>query len=287
MISYLLAVLAAAANASSSVLQRKADRDEPDEVSLHLRLILDLLHRPVWFAGILSVIVGFVCQAGALSRSPLAVIEPILVLELPFTLALGAIVFHRRIRGRDWVAGAAMTGGLALLIVSLSPRGGSAAQVTGIEWVLGIAVSVAVIAGLVGRGRRHRGQGRAAYFGAATGAAFGLTAALMTAMSEVFARNFAAIFTTWQTYAMVATGALAMYLLQNALQAGTLVAAQPGITLSNPVVSITWGVILFHERVNVGPLLAGAIVGAGLIWWGTMRLSRSWVTEPRLETTPG
>jgi hypothetical protein len=46
---YLLAPLAALANASSSMLQRRANRDEPDDASLSLRLVLDLLHRPVSF----------------------------------------------------------------------------------------------------------------------------------------------------------------------------------------------------------------------------------------------
>ena len=52
MLSYLLAVLAACANATSSVLQRRANREVPQKQNLSLRLIGSLLHPPIWFGGI-------------------------------------------------------------------------------------------------------------------------------------------------------------------------------------------------------------------------------------------
>jgi drug/metabolite transporter (DMT)-like permease len=111
--------------------------------------------------------------------------------------------------------------------------------------------------------------------GVATGAMFGLTAALMARMSQSLSGGLPGIFTVWQTYAMVATGLAAMYLLQNALQAGTLVAVQPGLTLTDPVVSILWGVVVFHERVRGGVWLLAAGLAFGLVVVGTVSLSRS------------
>ena len=52
MLSYFLAVLAACANAASSVLQRKANREIPQRENLSWKLIRSLLHKPVWFGGI-------------------------------------------------------------------------------------------------------------------------------------------------------------------------------------------------------------------------------------------
>ena len=67
--------------------------------------------------------------------------------------------------------------------------------------------------------------------------------------------------TSWQLYAMVATGALGMFLVQSALNAGRLIAAQPGLTLSDPIISILWGVLAFHEKVRGGlfPLLFASL----------------------------
>ena len=52
-----------------------------------------------------------------------------------------------------------------------------------------------------------------------------------------------------------------MFLVQSALNAGRLIAAQPGLTLSDPIISILWGVLAFHERVRAGmiPLLLAAL----------------------------
>jgi hypothetical protein len=58
MLSCLLAVLAACANATSSVLQHNANREVPRSENLSWRLVSSLLHEPVWFAGILAITVG-------------------------------------------------------------------------------------------------------------------------------------------------------------------------------------------------------------------------------------
>ena len=54
--SFLLAVLAAACNATSSVMQRKANRDEPDERSFGIALLGDLLTTPAWLLGLVAMI---------------------------------------------------------------------------------------------------------------------------------------------------------------------------------------------------------------------------------------
>jgi drug/metabolite transporter (DMT)-like permease len=101
MLSYVLAVLAAFGNATSSVLQRKANRDVPRNQNLSWRLIWSLLQQPVWFGGILAICVGFLLQATALDSGDLATVEPILVLELPLTLILAARIFGQRMHGRE------------------------------------------------------------------------------------------------------------------------------------------------------------------------------------------
>lgn len=277
MLSYLFAALAACANAASSVLQRKADSEESSEDNLSLRLIVDLLHKPVWFLGILGVIAGFLLQAAALSNGALAVVEPILIIELPITLLVAGVVFHRRLHVREWTAALAMTVGLAGLLYFLSPSGGAGAGLSWYTWTIGIGVNLAVIGALIAAARRGNSGGRrAALLGVAGGSSFGLTAALMKAMTDALnAGGVARIFTTWQTYAMIVAGGLAMFLLQSSLNAGPLVAAQPGLTSADPVVSILWGVLAFGEHVHTGFDLAVAALAAAVVGWGVFRLSRS------------
>lgn len=223
-----LAMLAALANATSAVLQRRANRDEPDRKSLSWRMILDLFHRPVWLAGLAVVITGFLLQAVALRGGRIAIVQPILSLELPFVVVLSSIVFSGPPRPTEWLLASAMAGGLVLLLASLAPTPGKSAPVEPAQWAVGILINLTVVAFAIWRGRANRYGRRAAYFGAAAGMSFGLTAALMTSMNAAFARaGLIGAVTTWETYLMVAAGLLSMFLLQNALQAGRLVTAQP------------------------------------------------------------
>jgi drug/metabolite transporter (DMT)-like permease len=279
----LLAVLAACANATSSVLQRKANRQVPRSQNLSLRLIWSLLHEPVWFGGILAVCSGFVLQAAALSMGELSAVEPILVLELPVTLILAARVFQARLGRLEWGAVAAMTAGLAGLLYFLSPAAGRSETISWHAWVAGAGVNLAAVGALVWLGRRGhlRGAGRensafrAAMLGVAAGAQFGLTAALIKGMTDTYAQGFAALFTSWQLYAMIASGLLGMFVLQSAMNAGRLIAAQPGLTLSDPVVSVMWGVLAFGERVRGGWFAVLALACAAAIAAGVLVLARS------------
>jgi hypothetical protein len=221
MLSYFLAVLAACANATSSVLQRKANKKVPQNENLSWKLIRSLLHEPVWFGGILAVTVGFLLQASALGAGELAVVEPILVLELPLTLILAARVFGSSMGWREWAPTLAMTVGLAGLLYFLDPTPGRHGEVHPYVWIIGIGANLALVGALVAWGRKGpagRGGGtggssahQAAVFGVAGGSAFGLTAALMKGTTAHYANGFVTIFTSWQLYAMVAAGALGIF----------------------------------------------------------------------------
>lgn len=284
MLTYLLAVLGACANATASVLQRKASTEVPGADSLSLRLIEQLLRRPVWFAGVLAVIAGFLFQAAALAVGELSVVEPVLVCELPLTLVLAARVFHTPLHTREWASALGMTVGLAMVLYFLAPSQGNPEAVDWYVWPLGIGANLAVVAAAVQWGRRgpavpegeQGGSGRrAAGLGVAAGTAFGLTAALMKGAMGHYQQGIAAIFTGWQLYAMVAAGILAMFLLQSAVHAGRLLAAQPGLTLSDPLVSVLWGVVAFQESIRTGVYLLLAMVGGALIAVSVHVLSRS------------
>jgi drug/metabolite transporter (DMT)-like permease len=283
--TYLLAVFAACANATSSVLLRKANRKVPQRQNLTARLIRSLLHERVWFGGILAVIAGFLLQAAALSFGQLSVVEPILVLELPATLLLATLVFRSRLHSREWGAAATMAAGLATMLYTLSPSGGSPEGVRWYTWVVGIAINVAFVASMVAWGRRGPAGGgprsgqssalQAAVLSVGAGATFGLTAALMKGMTSAYPRGILAVLSSWQLYGMVAVGIAALFLVQSALNAGRLVAAQPGLTLTDPIVSILWGVLVFGEQIRTGWFLVATIVGGLVILAAVLVLARS------------
>jgi len=271
-----LVLLSAAANAAALVLLRKATEAEEDRPKFSLPLLWLLVRRrPVWGAGIATIAVGFVLQALALANGPLSVVQLVILMELPFTLILAWPVLGGRLQAREWSAIAAMPAGLVVVLFSLVPTGGNPFSPDLLTWLIGLAVTVAVVLVLLGLGRRSSPAVRTALFGVAAGAASDPIAVLVKAVAVTFARGFIAVLTTWQTWALIGAAIAGFLALQNALQAGRLAASQPGVTLANPAVALVWGIGLFHEQIQTGWRLVGAGLGAALLVGGAVLLSRS------------
>jgi drug/metabolite transporter (DMT)-like permease len=274
--SLLLAVLAAGCNALSSVMQRKANRDEPEDRPFGIALLGHLLTRPAWLLGFVAMLASFLLQAAALDQGELSAVEPVLALELPLTLMLASVVFRRRMNRRDWISSVAMAVGLAIFISVLAPSDGDAAAFSGSLAVLATAATVAGIAGTAVLAQLGALRARAALFGVAAGSGFGLTASLIkVSVTRLSNSGASGLFSAWETYGVAVAGVSSVVLVQAALHAGTLVAAQPGITLLDPLVSLLWGTVVFDESTRTGPILLLAAAGAVLIIVAALGLARS------------
>lgn len=220
MLSVLLAVLAAGANAAASVLQRVAARRWRDSGMSGVRLMWHQLREPPWLAGIAAMAGGFALQIGALATGPIALVQPLLVLELGFTLLLSGVVFGAPLHRREWTAVAGMSVGLALLLAGLSPTGGDPGQTSPLVWAAGSAGTLVVVAVLIVVALRRQRDQRAEYLGVATGIMFGFTAVLVAAVTNSGRHGPAGLLTTWQTYAVVVLGPAGFFLLQERCGSG-------------------------------------------------------------------
>jgi drug/metabolite transporter (DMT)-like permease len=274
-LSVLFAVLAAVSNAVGTVLQRQAALIVPQSNGYRLRLMLDLLRTPVWFGGILGVIFAALFQALALVTGPLAVVQPIFVLELPFALLVSGLVFRKRMPRQGWVSVALIVVGLGTALFAASPSGGDL-QPSMTLWVLALAsCGGAMVLLAVAALRRPVGPARAVCLGTAAAIGYALTAALMKSATDTLDhQGVAAFFESWQTYGFAAVGVCALFLLENAMQAGPLVASQPALTLGDAMISLSLGVTLYNESVRTGWWLLPEILGAGLVLLGAVGLSR-------------
>ncbi len=284
-----LVLLAAVVNACSTVLQRRAARDEPDDAAFSIGMLFDLVRRPSWVGGILCMIVGFLLQAAALTVARIAVVQPLLTAELPLTLLLAAWVFGHGLPAREWVAIGAMAVGLAGFVFCLAPRGGDVLGASTLRWVVALGIGLVAVVALTLVGRARHGQPRAAALGLATGTLFGIVAALVAGVGAAWAGGIPGLLTAWQTYAVIVLGPTSFFLLQSALQAGKLDASQPGFTLMNPLVGVLWGVFVFGEQPRAGAWLVGELASAAVIVAATLLLVRSpalQAGEPAADSTP-
>jgi drug/metabolite transporter (DMT)-like permease len=95
-----LALVASCFTALASVAQRRAAAPAPGEMSLSWRLVGYLIHRPVWFLGIASMILGFIFQVQALRVGSLSLVQPIIATELVIVFGILAFTDRHRVHAR-------------------------------------------------------------------------------------------------------------------------------------------------------------------------------------------
>ncbi len=275
-LSFLCAAAAAFGNAVANVMQRKASLEQDPNRGFSARLLLELVRTPTWILGFSGMVASFLLQAVALGLGQLSAVEPIITLEVPLTLLVAGRVFGQRLGRGDWVAIFLMTGGMIALVGSLDPRPGDETHVTSFTYLVAGSATTATILSLVLAGRRGHRIWRTACLGAAAGASFGFTATLIKeTVAQLSAAGVVGMVTTWQTYAAIGFGLLGVVVMQAALHTGPLIAAQPGFTLMDPIVSVLWGVLVYNEQTRTGGWLALATGGTVLLGIGVVRLAHS------------
>ncbi len=282
----MLAAFAATGNALAAVMQRKAALQEQDS-DFGRGVMLRLMRNPVWITGILAMVAAFGLHATALNLGELSAVEPIIALELPLSLLFASWTFSARLGRLEWASTITMTGGVIVVLTALSPTPGKPTGVNHVTYVLAGGGTAGTVGILYVLGQLSRGPFRAACLGASAGTSFGLTASLVKeSVTQLSDRGLFGLVSTWQTYAAISFGVLGVVLVQAALHAGRLVAAQPGITLMDPLVSTLWGVLVFNEQTRTGIYLVVAALGAFAMLASVLVLARSPLLESSEDGQP-
>jgi uncharacterized membrane protein len=272
---YVLAVAAALSNALTSVFQRMGVEDAPEESTMRLSLLAHAIRRGVWIMGFGFMICAFLFQAFALHIGRLSVVQPILVMELLFLVAILGTYFRFSISIREWVGVAAIAFGLSGFLLFAAPGGGTEVP-TNLGWIVVGGASASLIVVTVIATRWGPRWWKAAMFGSSAAVAYAFTAALIKVVSDFAANDWASLFVHWQTYGVIVFGLLGLFLTQNAFHAGPLAASQSTLVLVDPLVSICIGIALFGDSLRTsgpyGPLEALSLL---VLFMGAVFLSNS------------
>ena len=117
------AFLAACAFALGTVLQQKGTLDTTSG-SGDSHWLIQILHKPVWLAGMLLQASGWVLQAVALDKGPLMAVQAITTLSLVIALPFGAWLTHQHIDRRVVLGAVAVVAGIVVFLSVGSPQAG-------------------------------------------------------------------------------------------------------------------------------------------------------------------
>ena len=270
-----LALVASCCFAVAAVIQQSAAARLPSGRAFDPAVLLRLVRKPAWLAGLAAVIAGFGCQAAALGLGRLVVIEPVLATSLLFALLLAARRARRALRPGEWAAALAVVAGLAVFLVAGQPTGG---QRTAGAAALGLAAAVA--AGLTGLciavATRSPGHRRALLLGVGAGVAAGATDALVKSVTVIAAGHPLTLFADARLYLLIVVGLLSFTIQQNGYRAAALAAFLPAFAVTEPVAGSLLGLIIYHERLSGQPgQIALELAACAAAIWGIARLAAS------------
>jgi drug/metabolite transporter (DMT)-like permease len=281
--SIVFALLGAFSQALTSVLQRLANVAGSEVKRSAWQTTLYLVRQPMWLLGMVSMGGTFVFTALALYFGELATVQPILVTELIFTLALRRFWLGDRIASRTWGAAALLCAGLFGFLVVAHPQEGHG-HPSPAAWIVAVGSRSLVVVVLVVLSRWGSPARRAALLGAAAALIWAIDAAFVKSATEVLARDgWSGLLLHWPIYGVVVTGVLGTVLLESAFAVGPLAASQSALLIVDPLASIALGIELFGEQLRSTPIAIAlqAVCLLGM-FAGVVLLSR-WA-PPEMET---
>jgi hypothetical protein len=259
-----VAIAAAITFGASDVIEQRATHKVAKRPPLDLRLFADLAVNRLWLIGITVDISASVMQAIALHFGPLALVQPILVLDLLFAAVITSVMARRR---PDRVVGAGVlccTGGLVLFLAVGRPQSPAVSVAPTILLPLGVGIAGTIALCLIAwRVSPQRFLPLATAF--ACGAIFGVTAFLLKEITQTIGLGFNPPSQQWPLYAFIVAEPIGFLLNQNAFQESSLIAPVLAIrTVTDPLVAIGIGLLWLNEQIASSPAAIAAEV-AGLI----------------------
>jgi drug/metabolite transporter (DMT)-like permease len=285
---YFVGIAAALALGLGYVVQQRVASTMPLSEVLSWRLVLDLMHRRLWWAGIGCMVVGQVLAGLALEMAAVAVVEPLLSANLLFALAFSAALARKRIQWQEVVGALLLSVSLGLFIGVGNPHDSPSPNTSAITVGVAIAAVVGGVVILVAIARRRGLVGESVLLATGAGLLYGLQdTATRAAFVRIEDHGFATLPVNPWLYVVVASAAVGILLSQSAFKTARLDYSLPPIAAAEPIVGIVLGISLLGDVVSVSVLglLAESIclvgVLAGVILIGrSPNLASNCIAEP-------
>lgn len=231
---------------------------------LNFRQLVLLFKRPSWVFG--SALLGFaiVFQLVSLGFSPLIVVQPIGAVALVMTSILNSRISKTHLNKMSKWAVALCVGGIGIFVaIAAFTAVNAPMEAQDLIEILAILIVVLVVFAIVYW--RFRKKASALFYIVGAGVLYGFVATL----AKVIITRVLDGATDWLTWAcllslLLAAGLGALF-VQNAYSSGPPDLVIAGLTVIDPIVAVTIGIVILDEASQAPGWAIGAFVIAGLI----------------------
>lgn len=256
------------------VLQQRVAATAPLSEVLHFRLLFDLMHRPLWWAGICAMVVGQLLSGAALQMATVALVEPLLSTSLLFALLFSSMLCRIRIKWTEIAGAVLLSAALGIFIYIGNPHSSERPRADNTIIVVAILAVLATVGLLVGIAKRKPLVWESILLSAGAGILYGLQdASTRGALVTFDKQGIVHLFLGPWVYIVLAAAVIGILLAQSAFKTARLDYSLPPIAATEPVVGILLGVTLLGDDISVTPLglaleslcLVAMIAGVALI----------------------
>lgn len=254
---------------------------------LNLRQLLDLIRHPQWVTGLFISIAALVFQFTALLLAPLILVQPIGATALVITSVLNARITKTKLNQGSILAILLCTAGLGAFVVmahevSVEP----VIDDTALMQILTMAITLIAIFGYIFFSGASRFKPLTFIIGA--GVLYGFVATLTkVVIKRLFNQDGFNRLISFQgelvtdgltvlaLLSMVAAGLLGGWFVQNAYASGPPDLVVAGLTVIDPLIAVSIGVVLLNEAMNAPwPIMLGFLASGAMAVIGVFLLSR-------------
>jgi drug/metabolite transporter (DMT)-like permease len=250
-IAALLALGAAFFIAIGDVIHQRSAHEVTDEPVSHTELFMRLLRDGQWWLGSGVAAAGFALQAAALGLGSVLLVQAMLVTSLLFALPISARLSHRPVTRWEWTWAALLAAAVAIIVTVGNPTAGhsraSLEKWTAVIAVLGPALVLCVVGA-----RIWSGPVSAVLLALVSGALWGVFAVLTKGVVDRLDHGLWALLRTPELYVWALVGIAGTAWQQSSFRAGSLTASLPTMTVAEPVVGSTLGIVVLGETLRPG-----------------------------------
>lgn len=229
----------------------------------------------IWVGGVSLTAIASVVHAGALVLAPVAVVQPIGVLSVPFAVVLAASRTRVRPPVMIWVAVALCLGAVVGFVVLADIGLGTSPAPRFVDVVVAALGTGALAGGLALWATRRSGWIRCAGFAASGATAFGLVSALMRliALHLTTGVNDLDDVGVWLPAIGIALAlAVGGWAVQQAHAAGAPAVVVGCLTVIDPLVAVGLGITMLGEGTGMTLATAGGLIAFALLGLGAALL---------------
>jgi len=235
-----------------------------EKEGLNVKQFFSLFGRPSWLIGTVLLGLAIVFQLTSLGFSPLIVVQPIGAVALVITAILNARVTKRHLNKESILAVALCVGGIGIFVTIAAFTAVNAPMTSGdlIAILTILLIVLAIFGALFLIFKKHLS---ALYYIVGAGVLYGFVATLAKVVITTVLQGSKDPLMWACLVALVAAAALGAVFVQNAYSSGPPDLVIAGLTVIDPIVAVTIGIVILHEASQAPPWAMVSYVVAGAI----------------------